>query len=82
MYYVYLLRSKNDGVWYVGYTNNLRRRLTEHNDGKSFTTKFHMPYELMYYEAFLTEQSAKERELKLKHHGKGLSELKRRILLG
>lgn len=82
MHYVYLLRSKLDGTWYIGETNDLRRRLREHNGGKSRYTTPKQPWELVYYEAFPTATAAKSRERKLKLHGKGLSELKKRVLSG
>lgn len=64
---------------YIGSTSDLRRRVREHNSGKSRSTKRYMPWELVYYEAYLSEVDAREREKKLKHHGKGLAELKKRI---
>ena len=47
---------------YMGYTNNLRRRLEEHNLGKSFATKPRRPLKLIYYEACLNQEDAKRRE--------------------
>ncbi len=83
MFYLYLLRSKEKkSEFYIGYTNNLRERLEQHNSGKSFHTKKYMPWELVYYEAYLSEGLARRRESKLKHHGKGLSELKKRTIEG
>lgn len=56
MFYLYLLRSKEKkSEFYIGYTNNLRERLEQHNSGKSFHTKKYMPWELVYYEAYLSE---------------------------
>ena len=79
MYYVYLLRSENGGFSYVGVTNDLQRRFNEHNKGQSVVTKTNAPWKLIYYEAFMTKKLAEEREKKLKHHGRGLSELKKRV---
>ena len=64
---------------YIGSTNDLHKRLREHNNGKSRSTKRYIPWELVYYEAYISEVDAREREKKLKHHGKGLAELKKRI---
>jgi len=61
-YYVYVLESIKDGKRYVGYTNNLRRRLKEHNNGKNFSTKPRLPFRLIYYEACLNEEDAQRRE--------------------
>jgi len=51
MYYVYVLKSKKDGQFYVGYTADLRKRLDLHNKGKVESTRYRRPFELVYYEA-------------------------------
>ena len=66
MYYVYLLKSLKDESLYISYTSNLRKRLTEHNNGLSLYTKSKRPYKLMYYEAFMNRIDAKDRESYLK----------------
>jgi len=81
MFYVYLLRSKKDNKLYIGYTNDLRRRLEEHNSGKNKSTKYRRPLELIYYEAYKSEQDARQREENLKLFGRALGGLKRRISL-
>jgi len=43
LYYVYLLQSEIDQSWYIGYTNSLDKRITEHNEGKSYYTKRKIP---------------------------------------
>jgi len=65
-FYVYVLRSLKDGCYYVGYTHDLRRRLEEHNTGKSFATKSRKPFKLLYYEACLNKDDAEQREKYLK----------------
>ena len=83
MYYVYLLQSKvNPRKFYLGSTNDLKRRLQEHNAKKSHSTARYVPWEIVYYEAFISEKDARRREQALKHHGKGMSELKRRLKYG
>jgi len=64
---------------YIGSTNDLRKRLKEHNSGKTYFTKQYTPWELIYYEAFKSEKDARLRESKLKQHGKGKQELKKRL---
>ncbi|MFZ2521883.1 MAG: GIY-YIG nuclease family protein [Minisyncoccia bacterium] len=54
MFYVYILKSEKDNNLYTGYTNDLKRRLIEHNSGKSKSTKSRKPFELIYYEARMT----------------------------
>ncbi|KKT92252.1 MAG: hypothetical protein A3I08_03340 [Candidatus Andersenbacteria bacterium RIFCSPLOWO2_02_FULL_46_11] len=79
MYYVYLIKSDKDKELYTGSTNNLRRRLWEHNHGKNLSTKYRAPFSLVYYEAYLDESDARHRESSLKLRGNALSQLKRRI---
>ena len=65
-YYVYVLESKSKDFIYVGFTDNLKRCLTEHNKGQNKSTKAYAPYELIHYEAYRNEQDAKRREIYLK----------------
>ncbi len=78
MYYTYVLRSLKNQRLYTGYTNDLRKRLKEHNDKLSTYTKSRGPYELIYYEACIDEEDARARELYLKT-GKGKRYLKSRL---
>jgi putative endonuclease len=81
MFYVYTLRSKKNGTWYTGSTGStgdLRKRFNEHNNGESRYTKYHGPYELLYYEACINEQDARAREIYLKT-GMGKRYLKNRL---
>jgi putative endonuclease len=48
MNYVYVLRSKKDGKWYTGCTESLRKRFSQHNDGKVASTRGRGPFELIY----------------------------------
>jgi len=66
MYYVYVLESLKDKSIYIGYTADLKTRLSKHQSGVSRSTKFKRPYELIYYEAFLNKKDAKAREEYLK----------------
>lgn len=78
MYYTYIIKSKKDGMIYTGYTNNLRKRLLQHQNGKSSYTKGRGPFKLIYYEACLNEDDARSRELYLKS-GMGKRYIKNRI---
>jgi len=71
MYYVYVLKNIKTNELYYGYTNNIERRLYEH--GLDYKCK------LIYYEAYLSESDARERERKLKHYGQSKTRLKHRI---
>ena len=66
LFYVYVLESLQDRKTYTGYTNDLKRRLKEHRDGKTFSTKFRLPFKLIYFEACLSSTDAKRRENYLK----------------
>ncbi|MEK7553153.1 MAG: GIY-YIG nuclease family protein [Patescibacteria group bacterium] len=61
-YYTYVLLSLKDNKYYIGYTNNLKRRIEEHNSGKNFSTKSRKPFKLIYCEVCLNEDDAKQRE--------------------
>ena len=62
MHYVYVLWSKIDKKFYIGYTNNLARRIKEHNEGKCHTTlRMHEP-QLIFCEGFILESEARRRE--------------------
>ena len=78
MFYTYILKSKTTGHLYTGYTNNLRKRLEEHNNGKSGWTRQRRPFALIYYEACLNEYDARAREKYLKS-GMGKRYIKNRI---
>ncbi len=65
-FYVYVLESLKDGNRYIGYTENLKRRIKEHLAGYNFSTKFRLPFRLIYFEGCLNENDAKRREKYLK----------------
>ncbi|WP_429416517.1 GIY-YIG nuclease family protein [Roseimarinus sediminis] len=66
MYTVYILYSARIDHYYVGYTNDLKRRLYEHNRRKGKYTDRGIPWELKYTEQFSTKAEALSRELFLK----------------
>ncbi len=78
-YYVYVLKSKVNGLFYIGSTPDLINRLSQHNNGKVQSTSPYIPYELIYFEGYRAKQDAINREKKLKHHGQGFRRLKERI---
>ena len=65
-YYVYILRSEKDGKFYVGYTLNLKKRLSDHNNGDVRSTSYRRPLRLIYFEGCLNQQDAIHREKYLK----------------
>ncbi len=65
-YYVYVLQSEVDKKFYTGYTNNIIRRISEHNTGKVYSTKKRLPLVLVYWEGCLNQTDATNREKYLK----------------
>jgi putative endonuclease len=66
MYYVYLLLSRKDLKFYIGFTEEVNRRVDDHNSGKVASTADRRPLELIYYEAYLDKADALGREKFLK----------------
>ncbi len=66
MFYVYVLKSLKDNWFYIGYTGDLQRRMSEHNEGVSRSTAHRRPLELVYYEACRNCKDAMHREKYLK----------------
>ena len=75
MFYVYILKSLKYGRHYTGSTNNLERRIMEHNTGQTKYTSQTGPFELIYSEKYNTKLEAIRREKFLKT-GKGRELLK------
>ena len=67
MNYTYIVRCKDETL-YCGWTNNLEKRLKDHNRGKGAKyTKPRLPVELVYYERFDTKEEAMSREYAIKN---------------
>jgi putative endonuclease len=66
MYFVYVLKSKKDGEFYTGFTENVENRLTKHNDGLVTSTKDRRPLSVVYVEGGLNKTDALHREIYLK----------------
>ena len=60
--YVYILQSEKNGRYYVGYTNNLERRFSQHDAGKVQSTKYLRPLTLVYNETYEDGTTARRRE--------------------
>ena len=80
MFYVYIIYSKGLGQHYIGQTNDLKRRITEHKTGKSTYTRRTDDWNLIYYEAYISRKLAMNRESKLKPRAKAYQELIKRIV--
>ena len=66
LHYVYILKSLKDGNFYTGYTSNLEKRISEHNEGLVASTHYRRPLALVYYEVSLNKKDALHREIYLK----------------
>lgn len=67
-YYTYILSNKNRTVIYIGYSDNLKRRINQHKtgNGANFTRKYSV-YDLIYFEVFKESLFARKREKQLKN---------------
>lgn len=67
MYFTYILKCADDSL-YVGCTNNLSKRVDQHNNSKwgAHYTKIRRPVVLVYYEGFKTLKEARKREVEIK----------------
>lgn len=80
-YYTYVLISKKNKEFYTGTTNNIGKRLEQHNKGLVVSTKYKRPLNLIYFEACLNKNDAHRREKYLKS-GMGKRYLKNRLKRG
>ena len=71
MYWVYVLKNRNNSEVYYGYTSDLERRLKEHDVKKK--------WKFIGCEGYFSELDARERERKLKHYGQTRTHLKNRL---
>ena len=61
-YYFYVLQSKTTGQFYVGHTENLTRRIFEHNNNRTISIKNRGPWELYHFEEYSTRSEPAQRE--------------------
>ena len=76
MYFVYILQSLDSNHFYIGASRDVRKRLREHNNGSSKSTKPYRPWDIIYTEKFNSKEEAMKREYYLKTP-KGYLEKKR-----
>ena len=80
MHSVYVIQNDYSYEIYIGQTDNLKRRLIEHNNGRQTATKRkNGVWVLIYAEAYREKKDAVIRELRLKNHGRAKQELYKRI---
>ncbi|PIQ89712.1 MAG: excinuclease ABC subunit C [Candidatus Omnitrophica bacterium CG11_big_fil_rev_8_21_14_0_20_42_13] len=78
MNYVYVLLSLKDHKFYIGFSEDVKKRLADHNAGRNTSTKSRRPFELIYYEAHFSKEDALRREVYFKTT-KGKSTLKQML---
>ena len=62
----YVLVSRRDGDFYIGFSSDLKKRLTDHNNGKVISTRNRRPLELIYFESHRNKYDALRRDKYLK----------------
>jgi len=79
MYFVYLLvaKNKNRTISYVGYTNNINKRLKLHNNSKGAKFTRGRKWKLVYYKKYDNKISAMKEEYKLKKNYQLRSKIKK-----
>ncbi|MGB3341243.1 MAG: GIY-YIG nuclease family protein [bacterium] len=67
-YCVYILKSEQNGRYYVGQTADLATRIKMHNRGRIKSTKGYCPWTLVHYESFASRKKAVKREREIKSY--------------
>jgi putative endonuclease len=71
LYYVYILRSLKDGKYYIGSSHDVEARLKFHNAGLQRSTRYRVPFELVYKEKLENKRKALVREKQIKSYKGG-----------
>ncbi len=79
MWYFYVLKSRKKNQFYRWSTRDLKNRIKQHNNGEVESTKPYTPLDIVYYEAYLSEEVAQKREVSVKNSGSVWTPLKKRI---
>lgn len=66
MYFAYLAQSKKDNTYYIGSTSDLKKRIKEHNQGKTKSLKHKLPVKLIYFEGYASKRMVLKIEKELK----------------
>ena len=66
VFHTYVLKSQSTGRFYIGHTENLTKRIFEHNNNRTPSIRNREPWELFYSEGFATRSEAMHRERQLK----------------
>lgn len=66
MFYTYIIESERSGMWYYGHSENVEKRLVEHNNNQNKSTRKKGPWKLIFERSFDSKLEANRFELKLK----------------
>ncbi|RJP61292.1 MAG: GIY-YIG nuclease family protein, partial [Ignavibacteriales bacterium] len=66
------LKSENKERYYIGHSANVEKRLSEHNSGKTKSTKAYVPWKIIYTEEYQTKSEAYKREIEIKSYKSGI----------
>ena len=79
MYFVYVLLSLKDNTTSIGYTEDLEKRVEEHNAGRTKPIKHKLPMKLFCYESYEIKSLARKREIELKKSSFAKEQLFKRL---
>lgn len=71
MFYTYIIQSEKTNRYYIGFTSNIESRLKKHNAGEVRSTKYGIPWKLIYKESFEKKNEAWKREQQIKKYKGG-----------
>ncbi len=80
MFFIYVLQSRKDKSFYIGFSDNIQQRIKKHRLGMVQSTKDKLPMELIYCELYRSKRDALIREKRLKQFAKGFASLKGRLV--
>ena len=75
MHFLYIIKSQKDFGYYIGITDNIEKRLLEHNAGKTRSIKSRIPFVFVHSESYDTKTEARKREIQLKKNYQARKEL-------
>jgi putative endonuclease len=70
-YFVYILQSEKDHRYYIGSTSHVQNRINYHNSGRQRSTRYRIPFKLVYQEELPTKTEALKREKQIKSYKGG-----------
>ncbi len=72
MYKVYILKTDSKERYYIGHSEDVEKRLSEHNSAKTKSTKAYVPWKIIYTEEYQTKSEVYKREIEIKSYKSGI----------